>query len=585
MFSTSTSTSASTNVRREFNRLFLVESGITEDEFAELMAYVTNNPNKIPDIEESLKYGTDSFKVKYLRKLLAEPDSKRIKLDNDKNLIKFWRALKNATCENETLKLSKNTHFLGKGYVSILLIRKCYHDLQKIVFDDTIDKLRITGNPGIGKTYFGYYLLYLLAQKDVTIVYDNHHETKPIIFEGNNAYVSNSDGIDVYLRKPAVWYIVDGKEPKDVKAKTILICSPKKNHYKNFDKYEGVVTIRYMPTWKWEEIARCRKELYEKKVSNKKARDCFRKWGGIPRFVLERANYKTHQDKLNSAIKRSKMDIFDYIGESIGDDNVSHMLVHIHVNLPAEDDVSNDDDDDDDVDNNDNSDSNDGDVNVKSGSSASQVQLDKYGEIAYTETVLKFASNKVMKLVTQKLESRIRQRLLEKTKADTGNTLLGTSFEYLAHRILRNGGKFDIRPLDKYSGEVSSDPDAVVDLHTQDEQLYFSKNNIDVIENKMYYQPTEKNFPSIDSIIAPNKVFQMTLAENHPIKTSGLKLLYKKFGGDSAQHLVYFYFVVPEHLYEVYKLQKFVNSDDDDAQRIPKWIDKRIFQYVLKIKL
>ncbi|CAB4486131.1 unnamed protein product [Rhizophagus irregularis] len=65
MFSTSTSTSASTNVRREFNRLFLVESGITEDEFAELMAYITNNPNKIPDIEESLKYGTDSFKVKY----------------------------------------------------------------------------------------------------------------------------------------------------------------------------------------------------------------------------------------------------------------------------------------------------------------------------------------------------------------------------------------------------------------------------------------------------------------------------------------------------------------------------------------
>ncbi|PKK64378.1 hypothetical protein RhiirC2_869335 [Rhizophagus irregularis] len=532
MFSTSTSTSASTNVRQEFNRLFLVESGITEEEFAELMAYVTNNPNKIPDIEESLKYGTDSFKVKYLRKLLAESNSKRIKLDDDKDLIKFWRALKNATYENETLKLSENTHFLGKGYVSILLIRKCYHDLQKIVFDDTIDKLRITGNPGIGKTYFGYYLLYLLAQKDVTIVYDNHHETKPIIFEGNNAYVSNSDGIDVYLRKLAVWYIVDGKEPKDVKAKTILICSPKKNHYKNFDKYEGVVTIRYMPTWKWEEIARCRKELYEKKVSNKKARDCFRKWGGIPRFVLERANYKTHQDKLNSAIKRSKMDIFDYIGESIGDDN-----------------------------------------------------LDKYGEIAYTETVLKFASNKVMKLVTLKLESRIRQRLLEKTKADTGNTLLGTSFEYLAHRILRNGGKFDIRPLDKYSGEVSSDPDAVVDLHTQDEQLYFSKNNIDVIENKMYYQPTEKNFPSIDSIIAPNKVFQMTLAENHPIKTSGLKLLYKKFGGDSAQHLVYFYFVVPEHLYEVYKLQKFVNSDDDDAQRIPKWIDKRIFQYVLKIKL
>ena len=70
MSSTSASTSTSTNVRQEFNRLSLVESGITEDEFGDLLAYITNNPNKIPDIEENLKYGSDNVKVKYLRKLL-----------------------------------------------------------------------------------------------------------------------------------------------------------------------------------------------------------------------------------------------------------------------------------------------------------------------------------------------------------------------------------------------------------------------------------------------------------------------------------------------------------------------------------
>ncbi|GES94720.1 crinkler (CRN) family protein [Rhizophagus clarus] len=70
MSSTLASTSASTNVRQEFNRLSLVESGITEDEFGDLLAYITNNPNKIPDIEENLKYGSDKVKVKYLRKLL-----------------------------------------------------------------------------------------------------------------------------------------------------------------------------------------------------------------------------------------------------------------------------------------------------------------------------------------------------------------------------------------------------------------------------------------------------------------------------------------------------------------------------------
>ena len=84
----------------------------------------------------------------------------------------------------------------------------------------------------------------------------------------------------------------------------------------------------------------------------------------------------------------------------------------------------------------------------------------------------------------------------------------------------------------------------------------------------MYYQPWESNFPSIDSIITPNKVFQMNIAKNHPIKMSGLKTLYNKFGGKSADHLIYYYFVVPEHLYDGYKAQKIISSNGDDAQII-----------------
>src|SRR4051794_22903464 len=48
-----------------------MESEITKKEFAGLLAYITNNPNKIPDLKKSLRYGTDNVKVKYLRKLLA----------------------------------------------------------------------------------------------------------------------------------------------------------------------------------------------------------------------------------------------------------------------------------------------------------------------------------------------------------------------------------------------------------------------------------------------------------------------------------------------------------------------------------
>lgn len=69
--STSASTSALTKVRQELNRLSFVESGITEEEFGILLAYITKNPNKVPELEDSLKYGADNVKIIYLRNLLV----------------------------------------------------------------------------------------------------------------------------------------------------------------------------------------------------------------------------------------------------------------------------------------------------------------------------------------------------------------------------------------------------------------------------------------------------------------------------------------------------------------------------------
>ena len=154
--------------------------------------------------------------------------------------------------------------------------------------------------------------------------------------------------------------------------------------------------------------------------------------------------------------------------------------------------------------------------------------------------ILRFASNYVWEEVSEQLEARIRERL-EKTKAGMGNPLLGSAFEYIAHKILRNGGNFDVRPLVKYSEDNNNDPKAKVNLCQQNVPLYFSKAKIDEIKNGICYQPR-------DSIIAPNKVLQMTIAKDHPIKMSGLKTLYDKFGGKSATDLLYYYFVVPEHL-------------------------------------
>ncbi|GBC06602.1 hypothetical protein RclHR1_06950008 [Rhizophagus clarus] len=495
-----------------------------------------------------------------------EPPNKRVKTDDEVN--NFWRDLKKASLTNQFLRLPNNTRFLGKEHgLSNLYIRRCYKDFEHIVFDDAINKLRISGNPGIGKTIFGYYLLYLLAKKNATIVFDSCKEKKSFVFNGEHAFRCNDDEIDLYLLDARVWYIVDGKEPKDVNAKTILICSSKRDHYKHFDNYEGKIAIRYMPIWSWKEIKQCRKYIYNDKIDERLARDLFSKWGGIPRYVLEKANEKVYQNMLKDAIYNCKEDIFDYVGESDVERTLSsHMIVHIHVNLPVKDDKEV------------------GEYEL-SQYSETQLQLDRNGITPYTETILRFASNYVLEQVTELLETRMRERLRDQIKAGTGNSLLGNAFEYIAHKMLRNGGNFEVRPLDEYSKENIDDPAAKVNLSQQNLPLYFKSSSIDKIKDGMYYQAWESNFPSLDSVITPNKVFQMTIAKHHPIKMNGLKALCNKFGDKSAKELIYYYFVVPEYLYDDYKVQKFVTSKEKDAKIIPNWIDERVFQYVLKIKL
>ncbi|GET03519.1 crinkler (CRN) family protein, putative [Rhizophagus clarus] len=60
------------NVRKEIDRLSKVESGITEKEFGELLAYIVDNPSKVTEIEETLGYGNDNVKLNFLRQLIAQ---------------------------------------------------------------------------------------------------------------------------------------------------------------------------------------------------------------------------------------------------------------------------------------------------------------------------------------------------------------------------------------------------------------------------------------------------------------------------------------------------------------------------------
>ncbi|CAG8450825.1 12348_t:CDS:2 [Funneliformis mosseae] len=176
----------------------------------------------------------------------------------DEDVNRFWNALKNKNVEcGEFLQLSEGIHFLeNEDKTSIIYICKCYHDLAKIAFDKKMKKdcelavIWVSERRYLATTYFIYF----------------------------QSYQKNSNA----------WYIVDAKIPVKANARTILLCSSRKDLYRDFDKF-GLST-------------------------KEKVEELFLKWGGIPRFVLEQADDKDT-------------------------DEMSYKLVHIYTNLPFADEV------------------------------------------------------------------------------------------------------------------------------------------------------------------------------------------------------------------------------------------------------
>ncbi|CAG8843088.1 39339_t:CDS:2, partial [Gigaspora margarita] len=307
----------------------------------------------------------------------------------DQKLTEFWNFLKSTRIKENFLNLTKN-----------------------------IRRLRITGNPSIEKTFFGYYLLYLLAQEDKIVVFDSF-------------YIVDKFNLIMHCNNLNIWYIADANEPKKINAKTIVVYSPRKDHYKNFNRYYGTM-IHYMPVWTLHEIT---------------------EW--IPRFVLEKANDQTQQNKLENVIVRCDEKIFYYIGKNKSRDDISHKLIHISMNPPEENNVD--------------------------------------YKNPYTKKALKFSSEYVGYNVTLRLENAIWERLKNKIRLS-----------------LLDEGEFEIQSLDLNESNT-------LKLNQQNKILVFS--SVNTISNTKYFQPSSKNFPSIDAIITPNKLFQITTAWEHPIKT------------------------------------------------------------------
>ena len=55
---------------------------------------------------------------------------------------------------------------------SKLFIRPCYKEMADLILSGKVQDIVVTGTPGIGKSTFGYYLLYLLCCEEKAVVFE-----------------------------------------------------------------------------------------------------------------------------------------------------------------------------------------------------------------------------------------------------------------------------------------------------------------------------------------------------------------------------------------------------------------------------
>lgn len=145
-----------------------------------------------------------------------------------------------------------------------LLVRKSYVDLYDLWMKNK--DVYIGGNPGIGKSCFLTYVLYRLSQLNARIILHTVWKKKMFLFSGRFIALfvnDNDEGVftlrepDKFMEDPNNFYLVDGVHPEGAAAKTLLVTSPRREIYRDFQKLEKVATF-FMPIWTFEEIKEAR---------------------------------------------------------------------------------------------------------------------------------------------------------------------------------------------------------------------------------------------------------------------------------------------------------------------------------------
>ncbi|EEY67030.1 crinkler (CRN) family protein, putative [Phytophthora infestans T30-4] len=507
---------------------------------------------------------------------------------NPPALVAFRKAFLNDSTDVKAgalVELPRDTYLLGDSTLgSRIYIRHCYPALWELCLERIHDEktntphLVILGNPGIGKTFFGYVIVLHLVRTNETVVYESGGLKKRFLFAHNVVAQGSQEDFVHILDQPTTYYIVDAVKPAYYPAKTILLTLPRRSIWYEFNKTN--CRSCYMPVWSLKEILQCRKLMYSD-TPMAVVQDCFRRWGGIARYVLRFSQVGDQQVLLEKA-----MDIvdLDWLVKACGqldanDAQVSHRLLHYRVSK------------------------------------------------AFDSEYFVFASQYVQQEVYNRLYKKDKRKLLEFIAASDGvgalAVLRGHLFEGHVHSVLPRGGTFRVRRLvenneayddddddlmeDEWDGDDEDGDDGmnaddavamdesnavalvdggaapVISFERFEKVVVFNDDSeIEAATNTSYLQPAVKNYQSVDAIIKPDILLQVTGAHKHPCKQKGLHDVLKLLGNPEQPRL---FFVLPPDRFTDFNYQKYLDSKRK-RMMAPSYENVcKIQQFAMEVKL
>lgn len=455
-----------------------------------------------------------------------------------------------------------------------MLIRRSYSDLFSILMtlaatlkSTPFAGCVLTGNPGIGKSYFLSYMFWHFAKQGKTIVFES--------LANNDMWLFLPDGtVSLHDRSPqnrpnalnsrSTLYLFDpfGKEttePIGCSAFTIVASSPNPIHYFGFQKQNGCDTTLYMPCWSEEEL----ESIRPPSMDPKELQDRFYVFGGIPRYLFKSDNAFTKAVKrLNLEMREVELEkLEDALGDLEKGDKISHKLIQYRVDTST-----------------------------------------------YMDATMQYASPYIhehlpMMVPTNRLKS-LGKILSEVANADV--VLEGNIFETFLHRAFPGGITMEARCLEP---ESASDED-VSHSSSQDVDISFEKRRMQYFDNRdelrgalvarCYARPSNPNYPAIDALTwHDNEItfLQFTRSKKHEVSMHELSLfndLVVAKSINSQQSKFRLYFVVPLERYDEFQLQRLTvppqMRDSTKAQYVAdiddkvEFVNKNIEQWVARLK-